>query len=95
MSAFNFNDFQGIIFDSSLTPSKEFEFDGLDSLCSGQNVQEGGKVMVNVVKINEKNKEALEKYNNKVIFELFPKIIIFFSVKAMIHPLKYGVTRIR
>eukprot|EP00090_Calanus_glacialis_P013530 TRINITY_DN22201_c0_g1_i3.p1 TRINITY_DN22201_c0_g1~~TRINITY_DN22201_c0_g1_i3.p1 ORF type:complete len:191 (+),score=62.23 TRINITY_DN22201_c0_g1_i3:306-878(+) len=65
---------KGIIFDSSLTPSKEFEFDGLDSLCSGQNVQEGGKVMVNVVKINEKNKEALEKYNNKVIFELFPKI---------------------
>ena len=74
MSSFNFNNLQGIIFDSSLTPSKEFEFDGLDSLCSGQNVQEGAKVMVNIIKINENNKEGLEIYNNKVVFELFPKI---------------------
>ena len=50
------------------------EIDGLKSLCSGQTVKEGAKVMVNIVKLNEEKKEALEKYNNKVVFELFPKI---------------------
>merc|ERR1739838_54225 len=68
---------KGIIFDNSLTdPDSEDDlFDGAKILCSQEKVKEGGaKVMVNIVKINENNKEALEKYNMKVVFELFSKI---------------------
>jgi len=68
---------KGLIFSSSLTPTSEYQFDGLENICSGDGGEDGAKVMVNIIKIDEEKGEALEQYNNKVVFELFPKIGTF------------------
>ena len=63
----------GLLLSSSLTHSSEYHFDGLENICAEEG-EEGAKVMVNIIKIDENNTEALDQYNTKVVFELFPKI---------------------
>eukprot|EP00092_Neocalanus_flemingeri_P025910 GFUD01028078.1.p1 GENE.GFUD01028078.1~~GFUD01028078.1.p1 ORF type:complete len:252 (+),score=87.76 GFUD01028078.1:54-809(+) len=66
---------KGIVFNQNLEKSENVVFDGAEHLCTGENAKlAGAKVMVNIIKMDQNKKDALEAYNKKVVFELFPKI---------------------
>ena len=49
--------------------------DDLSTLCNEENFKnKSPKVMINVIKYNEKNKADMDEYSTKVIFDLFPVI---------------------
>ena len=67
--------FKGFIINSEFTPSDDLDDDETKVFCS-KNLGEddGPKVMINVVKINEDHKEDLDKYQNAVVFNFFARI---------------------
>merc|ERR1719391_576317 len=65
---------KGFISPSNLTPSQEKLAD-IEKLCTEGNFKnKSPKVMINVIKNNEKNKADIDEYSTKVIFDLFPVI---------------------
>merc|ERR1712168_963422 len=65
---------KGFISPSNLTPSQEKLAD-IEKLYTGENFKnKSPKVMINVIKNNEKNKADIDEYTTKVIFDLFPVI---------------------
>merc|ERR1712189_112972 len=65
---------KGFISQSSLTQSQE-KLDDLSTLCNEENFKnKSPKIMINVIKYNEKNKADMDEYSTKVIFDLFPVI---------------------
>ena len=67
--------FKGFIINSEFTPSDDLDDDETKVFCS-KNLGEddGPKVMINVIKINDDHKEDLDKYQNAVVFNFFARI---------------------